>query len=106
MSFAKHIPLWTPGCGRPHPDAELIKTWAEGKITLVEKQRITHDGVKYGQPLRVQYPCWNPDDWKFDVAVNSQMVLDLSENLMSIKKTPKNDKLFKVDRGQKLIQSR
>ena len=88
-------PTWTPGCGRPHPEFELIKAWAEGRITLIEKQRVTPEGKPYGQPVRVQYPCWNPEDWKFDVARNSQLTLDLSENLVSTRKVkapakPKN----------------
>lgn len=83
---SKHIPIWTPGCGRPHPELALIQLWAEGKITLIEKQRVTEQGKNYGEPVRVQYPCWNPDTWKFDVAKNSQMTLDLTETLVSTKK--------------------
>ena len=81
-------PIWTPGCGRPHPDIELIKAWAEGKVMLVDKQRVTDDGRKYGEPVKAQYPCWNPDGWTFDVARNSQMVLDLTEALVSTRKEP------------------
>lgn len=84
---SKHIPAWTPGCGRPHPDADLIRAWAEGKVMLVEKQRVTTEGKTYGQPLRVQYPCWNSDEWKFEVARNSQMILDLTDSLVSTRPT-------------------
>lgn len=83
---------WTPGCGRPHPELELITAWAQGKITLIEKQRVTGDGKVYGEPVRVQYPCWNPDSWKFDVAKNSQMTLDLGETLVSTR--PRKVKKF------------
>lgn len=83
---SKHVPDWTPGCGRPHPELALILLWAEGKVTLVEKQRKTHDGREYGQPLKVQYPCWNPGEWAFSVARNSQMILDLSDELVSTRK--------------------
>jgi hypothetical protein len=82
-SMKKTQPIWTPGCGRPHPDLALILLWAEGKITLIEKQRVSDEGKNYGEPVRVQYPCWNPDSWKFDVARNSQMTLDLTEALVS-----------------------
>lgn len=83
---SKHVPIWTPGCGRPHPELDLILLWAEGKVTLVDKQRITDDGRAYGEPVKAQYPCWNPDGWTFDVAKNSQMTLDLTETLVSTRK--------------------
>ena len=53
---------------------------------LVEKQRITQEGRAYGQAIRVQYPCWNPDEWQFSLAKNSQMILDLDDSLISTKK--------------------
>lgn len=74
--------LWVPGCGAPHPDIELIKAWAEGKVPLVDKQRVA-GGKPFGSPLHQQYPCWQPGDWQFEVAKNTQLALDLDNNLVS-----------------------
>lgn len=77
--------LWTPGCGVPHPSAELIKAWADGKVPLIDKQR-TVGGKPFGAALKVQYPCWNPADWQFEIAKNTQLALDLDGKLVSQQK--------------------
>lgn len=55
--------LWIPGCGRPHPDAELIKDWADGKVAFIETTRRGTNGVSYTQ----QFPCWNPNSSTYKV---------------------------------------
>lgn len=72
---------WVPGFGVPHPNADLIKAWADGKVLLVEKQRMAGD-KPYGQPLAVQYPCWNPEGWTFGIAKNTQIGLDLETHAL------------------------
>lgn len=47
---------WAPGCGRPHPDYDLIMMWADGKVPRIETTRNNAGG----KPLPQQFPTWNP----------------------------------------------
>lgn len=60
MAFAKtERELWTPGCGRPHPDIELIMEWASGKHAHIVCER------PLLCPVDQIFPTWNCQTSKF-----------------------------------------
>lgn len=56
---------WFPGCGKPHPNVELIKDWADGNVASVQVTRL---GCK---PVMQAYPGWHPSH-QYEAAVKNE----------------------------------
>lgn len=48
---------WEPGCGKPHPAAELISKWAAGQVQVVG---VSFELQRPGVKVKQRYPTWSP----------------------------------------------